>query len=201
MEPVEQVLPEPPLPHLGGQVDVGGGHDAHVGDQGLVAPDALVAALLQHPQQTQLDPGVGGAHLVEEHGPAAGLLQAALTLPHGAGEGPPLVPEQLRLQDPLRQGRAVDLDEGAVGAGAAAVQDAGQHPLAGAALALEQDGGLGIGHAQHLHENAAHARALRSQERIAGTAALDRDGVGANLGPGLPGDGGAVHGRNLTVCS
>ena len=194
VQPVEQVLPEAPPPHLGGQVDVGGGHDADIGEQGVIAADALVAALLQNAQQPQLHAGVGGAHLVEEHGPAAGLLEAALALAHGAGEGAFLMPEQFRLEDALGQGRAVDLDEGAAPPGAAVVEHPGQHPLAGAALTLEQDGGLGVGHAQHLHQDAAHVGALRSQERVAGAAAMERGGVGLDLKPGLPGSGGAVHG-------
>ena len=61
----------------------------------------------------------------------------------GIGEGAGLDAEQLGLQQRLRDGRTIDLDERARGARAAVVDDAGHQPLAGAGLPLQQDGGDG----------------------------------------------------------
>ena len=72
--------------------------------------------------------------------PRGRLKQAGLGA-FGIGEGPGLEAEQLRLQQRLGDGRAVDLEERPRGARAAVVDDAGDQPLAGAGFALEQDGG------------------------------------------------------------
>ena len=57
--------------------------------------------------------GAGGlAHLVEEEGSAVGLLEQARPIAVGAGEGAPGVAEELALEQGVREGRAVDGDEG-----------------------------------------------------------------------------------------
>jgi hypothetical protein len=57
------------------------------------------------------------------------------------------VPEQLRLEQRLGNGRAVDRDERPVGAVAVRMQRTGEQLLAGPALAAEQHRGLGRRHA------------------------------------------------------
>ncbi len=68
VEPVVEVLAEAPGLHLGGQVAVGGRHQAHVDLQRLGAAHALELAVLQHPQQLDLQRGGDLADLVEEAG-------------------------------------------------------------------------------------------------------------------------------------
>ena len=62
-----------------------------------------------------------------------------------------------------RQARAVDGDERPAGAVAAAVDGPGQHALAGAALAAEQDRGLGRGDAERHVQRGPHRRLVRLQ--------------------------------------
>jgi hypothetical protein len=82
----------------------------HVGSDRLVATDPLERLLLQQPQD--LRPGRRHvADLVEEQRAAVALLELADPTPLGAGEGPPLVAEQLALQRRLGDGGAVDRQE------------------------------------------------------------------------------------------
>ncbi len=68
-------------------------------------------------------------------------------------EGPPLVAEQLALDERGGQGPAVDDNEGPAAARAHAVDQLGDHALAGAGLPLHQHGGLGAGQpGQHRHD-------------------------------------------------
>jgi hypothetical protein len=101
--------------------------------RGLDAAHALELALLQHAQQLHLHLERDLADLVEEQRAAVGQLEAPGLGLHGAGEGAALVAEQLRLHQVLGDGRAVDLDERLVLAGARAVVDGrGDQLLAGA---------------------------------------------------------------------
>src|SRR6185436_8035027 len=59
----------------------------------------------------------------------------------GVGEGPALEPEHLRLEQGLRDRRAVDVDEGPARARAGAMERAGHQPLAAPGLSLDQDRG------------------------------------------------------------
>ena len=77
-----------------------------------------------------------------------------------AGERALLVAEQLRLDQVLRDRRAVDLDERALGALAVVVDRVGDQLLAGAVLALDQDVGVAAGHALHQLEHLVHLLAL-----------------------------------------
>ena len=89
----------------------------------LRAAHALQCLLLEDAQQLRLH---GEAHIpdfVEEERPAARQLEAADLAPDRAGKSPPLVPEELALQEVLVEGRAVQADEGAVAVGARVVDD------------------------------------------------------------------------------
>ena len=67
--------------------------------------------------------------------PPCGQLEAAGLGPRGAGEGALLVAEELALQQVLREGAAVDGDEGLAARGPLVVEGAGHQLLAGAGLA------------------------------------------------------------------
>ena len=84
---------------------------AGVAAEDLRPADPLELALLQDAE----DLGLGGqrqlADLVEEDRTAVGALEPARLLPVRAGEGAPLVAEELALDQALGQGPAVDPDE------------------------------------------------------------------------------------------
>src|SRR5207244_13077262 len=101
-------------------------------------------AILQHAQQLDLHGGGGLADLVEEDRAAIGLLKEPALLADGAGERAALVAEQLRLEQGLRQGAAIDGDELPAPAGVG-VNGAREQFVAGGRVAAEEDGGVGLG--------------------------------------------------------
>ena len=110
-EPVEEVLAEVAARDGGLQVAVRRGDDPDVGLQDLRPAEALELALLQDAEELGLDERARLAHLVEEEGAARGLLEPPRARGDGAGEGALLVAEQLRLEELLGEGRAVEGDE------------------------------------------------------------------------------------------
>ena len=100
-----------------------------------LAAHALELALLQHAQEGDLDRRRQLADLVEEDRASGRQLEPAPPPFQGTREGPPLVAEQLRGDEPLRQGRTVDLHQGAPGPRRACVDRAGDELLAGPGLA------------------------------------------------------------------
>ena len=87
------------------------------------------------------------ADFVEEDGAAVGQLEAADLPGIGPGERTLFPAEELAFDQGRRQGRAVDRYHRPVLAGAAAVDGARHHSLAGAGLAQEQNGRI---HGRHL---------------------------------------------------
>src|SRR3990172_1937440 len=85
--------------------------EAHVDLDRLLAAQALEAPLLEDAEELHLHGRGDLAHLVEEEGAPVRQLEPADLPPHRAGEGAALVPEQLALEEPLRQRGAGDGDE------------------------------------------------------------------------------------------
>ena len=112
VEAVVEVLAEAALLHLGGEVAVRRGDDAHVDRDGLVAADALERPLLEHAEELHLHGRRDLADLVEEERAAVGLLEAADAPLVRAGERALLVAEELALEERLGERRAVERDEG-----------------------------------------------------------------------------------------
>src|SRR5262249_14212398 len=114
------------------------------------------------------------ADLVEEEGAAVRLLEEAAPLLLRTGERAALVAEQLALDELARDGRAVDLHEGPVGARRQAVDGARDELLARAALARHEDRRLGRRDLLDLVEEALHRRAppdhLEARELLLGDA-------------------------------
>ena len=77
VEAVVEVLAEAPFAHLGREIAVGRGDEAHVDLDRLVAADALERPLLEDAQQLDLRRQRDLADLVEEERAAVGLLEAA----------------------------------------------------------------------------------------------------------------------------
>ena len=145
-------------------------------------PERRHLALGQHAQQA----GLGGerhvADLVEEERAAIGLLNEAGPGLGRPGEGAGLVAEQLGLDQGLGQGRAIDRDEGLVGAPRRAVQGAGEELLAGAGLAADEEAHPGLEQAGGL---AGHPRQHRvAAGEVRGGGPRGGGGRGAHRGGG-----------------
>ena len=163
VEPVEQVLAELARLDQLGQVAVGGGDDAHVHLDRVGRADPLDLALLQHAQQLHLGGERDVADLVEEDGAAVGGVEEALLVALRAGEGALHVAEELRLEERLGEGAAVQGHEGMALARAAGVEGAGHQLLAGAALAGDEHRGGAVGHRVDHPRHLAHGRGVAHQ--------------------------------------
>src|SRR5260370_170117 len=98
----------------------------------------LDGLLLESAQHLSLGLEAHVADLVEEEGALIGQLELAAPPRHRAGERAALVPEQLGLDQLLRDRRAVHLDEGPVAPRGERVDGAGHQLLARAVLALDE---------------------------------------------------------------
>ncbi len=143
MKPVVEVLAELAAREGGLEVAVGSRDHANVRVERTVPPQPLELALLQYAQELGLDAGAHLSHLVQEQDAARGLLDRARPGGERPREGPLLVAEQLRLQQRLRQRGAVERDERTAGPGRAAMDETGDHFLAGARLSRQQHRRLG----------------------------------------------------------
>ena len=122
------------------QLAVGGADQRNVDLDVARAAQRRHAAFLQHAQQAGLQVERHVADFIEEQGAAVRLLDlAGGPFLAGAGKGTALVTEELRLDQGFRNGGAVQRNEGRVAARAAVVEGLGQHFLAGAGFALDQD--------------------------------------------------------------
>ena len=103
------------------------------------------------------------ADFVQEERSALGRGDLADRVADRAGEGPLHVAEKLALQQLGGKAGAMDRDEGTRGPRAAGVDRAGQHALARAAFAADQDRGLGGGRLEGDVQGLAHLRLLGLQ--------------------------------------
>ena len=132
---------------------------ADVDRLGAVLADAHDHLLLQHAQELDLQVERHLADLVEEDGAAVGRVELARLVGDGAGERALDVTEQLRLEQVLGNGAAVDGDERPLGARRAAVHLARDELLAGAGLAGDEHRDVGGGDLLDLLEDLLHRRA------------------------------------------
>ena len=96
-----------------------------------------------------------------------GQFEAAFALVQRAGEGAFFVAEKFAFDEVFGNGGAIDLDERRAGARALAVKRAGDQFLAGAAFALNEDGGLGAGDFADQLAEVLHGRAAAEQRMLA----------------------------------
>ena len=94
-----------------GQVAVRRRDDANIDANRLRAADPLDVAILQHAQKADLGVERQLADFVEEQRAAVGPLEPTLAGFRGAGEGAPLVAEELRVDQLAGNGAAIDADE------------------------------------------------------------------------------------------
>ena len=159
VQPVEQVLAEGVFLDRLLEVAVGGRNDAHVHRHRLGTAHRPDLPVLEHAQQLDLDVQRHVADLVEEQGAVVGRLEQAGIALDRAGERALDVAEQLGFEQRLRDGGAVDRDERPVAVGAGPVDGDGQQFLAGAALAADEHGGVGLGHQPCPRQQLLHHRA------------------------------------------
>ena len=153
IQTVEEVFAEGALLDLAGQRLVGGRDDAHVDLAVFGVAHAAELAVLQHAQQLGLDGGGNVGDFVEEEGAAVGDFEQALLVGDRAGEGAALVAEEFAFQQRFRKVAAELRDERFVAARSVVVQRAGDQFLAGARLAFEQHGNVGMDDLrQHLED-------------------------------------------------
>ena len=138
-EPMVEVPSETPGLHCSSQVFVGRADDLDVDGLGARAAETTHGLFLDYFQKLGLD-GLGQQrHLVEkDRSVIRGMKEPRLRLP-GVGKRTALVAEQLGFDQSVRNRGAVHIDERAVGPGAAAVDQPGEHALARARFALQQD--------------------------------------------------------------
>src|SRR5206468_879859 len=94
--------------------------------------------LLENAQQLRLERGGQVAHLVEQHGPAAGDLEESWLGLVGAGERSFLVPEELAREEGLGETSAVQAQERLARPPRAPVNALGEDLLAHAGLTEEE---------------------------------------------------------------
>ncbi len=135
-----QVAAKAALAHLTFQVAVAGRDHLDIDLQRLLPAETPQDPVFDRGEQLGLQLQIHLADLVQEQGASIRLLQVTAMPPLGPGEGACLVAEQLGFQKIARQGRAIDLDQRTIGAGAGMVQDARRQTLAGTSLAAEDQG-------------------------------------------------------------
>ena len=139
VQPIEQVLAEAALLDGLFEVAVGRGNDPHVGPARFGFAHALIFLLLQQPEQLGLDFERQLADLIQKERAAVRQRDLAQGVPHRAGKRAFDMAEEFALQQLAREAGAIDGDEGVVLLRAVGVDGAGQHGLAGAALAEQED--------------------------------------------------------------
>ena len=163
VEAVEQVRTEAAFLDQVRQVAVGGRDYAEIHVDRLRAAHAHDFALLEHPQQVGLRLEADVGDLVQKHRASGGGFELALLAVLGAGERALLVSEQFALNERFGERAAVDHHHGVEAARAQPVNGAGHQLLAGAAFALDHDGGIDPGHGFDLFAHLAHGLALPHQ--------------------------------------
>ncbi len=161
IDPVIKVRTEAARPHLLLEVPSGGRDDADVHLPRGAVTDAADLALLKRAEQLHLQLRRQLADLVEEERAAVRLLEQAGPVGVRAGEGALDVPEQLRLQQVLRDRAAVDRHESLRLARARGVDQASDQFLARTALTCDQHRGRMLGHFGAELDGLTHAGALR----------------------------------------
>ncbi len=146
VEAIEQIFLKLALGDHLPQIAVGRRDDAQVDVLGALGAERLELAFLQDAQQFRLHREAHGADLVEEDRAAVGQREFAFLGRRRARKGAPHVPEELGFEERLGNRRAVHFDERHVALGAAVVNRAGDELFAGAGLAGDEDGALGVGH-------------------------------------------------------
>ena len=136
-----------------------GGNDADIDVERLAGADALNRFFLQDPQELGLHFEADVADFIKEEGAAVGQFEAADLVAMCAGERAFDVADEFAFEEVGGEGGAVNLDVGLGGAWAGFVNGASEKLLAGAALAAQEDHGVGGGDFADERQELAHDRA------------------------------------------
>src|SRR5437867_10585776 len=144
VDPDVEILAEAAL--LDSRLEVAVGRRDQVDVEGylVVGAGGPHAARLERPQELRLEGERQVADLVEEERTPARLHEEPLARRVRVGEGAAHVPEELALDQRLREGRAVDGDEGARLPPSPLVESARDELLSGPRLAGDQHRGAGV---------------------------------------------------------
>src|SRR5262249_5561119 len=157
-EAVVQILAEASALDEVAQPPIRGRDDAHVDGHRHAAADTVDLVLLQHAQELRLESELHVADLVEQDRAAVRELELAGLADERAGERTALVSEELALEQLARQRCAVDGDERSAPPRPVLVEIAGEELLAGAALALDENGRAARRDARRDLQDAEHRR-------------------------------------------
>jgi hypothetical protein len=111
VEPKEKVLAEIARRHHGLEIAVSGRENPDVGGDRLIASDGEKCLLLDDLKHLDLQLQSHLSDFIQKEAASVGRHESALAFHDGAGEGSLFVAEELALEEILRQGSAVDLDE------------------------------------------------------------------------------------------
>ncbi len=128
-DPEVEIRPEASARHLAMQVTARRYDHPGAHRERFAAADALEAAILEHVQQRRLVRRLELPDLVEEERPLPGALEAAGPPRQRPGEGAPLVPEQLILEERTRQRGTVRVHEAIPPPGGQLVEQTGRDAL------------------------------------------------------------------------
>ena len=160
VETEKQILAEFSGGDLGGHVGVRGRDEADIDAVGPGRADAFVFAGLERAQNLRLLAERNVADLVHEQRAAVRELEAAGPVAFGIGEGAAHVAEEFALEHALGQPAHVDGDEGLGRADRHGVQRLGDHALARAVFAGDENIGVGRADAREDIEHGAHRGGL-----------------------------------------
>src|ERR1700693_2042185 len=173
-EPEIEVLAERAPADLLGQVLVGGGENAGIRGGRPASADPRETPLLQGSKYFGLRLRRHVADFVQEKGPSVRFLEFAPPVLGRARERPAHVAEELRLDQLLRDRRAIDLDQRKIGPRREPVNRTGHELLPGAVLAGDQHAGVGGRHAGDLLPQLEHGRGVAEQRCLRLAPAAER---------------------------
>ncbi len=202
VEPVEEIGAEPSGQDLRLEIPVGRRDEAVVHLDLPVGSHRGDPSGLEDPQQRGLELQGHVPDLVQEEGPPVGLPDLPGPALVRAGERAPLVAEELAGEEVRGDCGAVDRDEGSRGPGAAAMEELGDHLLAGAALPGEEHGDVAAGDPPRVPEDQAEGGARRDDPLQGLRGHLERGVLAGAQAEGVPHRGHElvqVHGLRQVV--
>ena len=125
-------------------------------DDLLGIPDTVELSILQYAKQLGLEIARDFPDFVEKNRAAICRFEKPRSVGYSAGEGALGVPEQLALEQGVRQRSAVDADQGAIGTAGVAMDRASHDILAGPRLSSQQDADIRPGHPLGSFEQCQH---------------------------------------------
>ncbi len=157
-DPVVEVLTEEALANQLHQVAVGGRQQSEVRGDLLGATDAREGSLLDYAQQLCLQQRTELRYLVQKESAAVRTLEEPLAQVVGAGEGAAFVAKELGFLQGLRDGGAVDRDQGRIRTATLGVDGVRNQLFARSALAMDQHRDIGGRHELDLTVEVEHGR-------------------------------------------